>query len=284
MGGSFVAVRLAEKSNDILSMRARCASSLAGQLTSPNRSVARPQTRLGCRRLLMPHRRVMLKANLDRTLSWCQHGEQPMRLRQLRLYNYRSFGDATVDLEDVTLLTGPNNAGKSMLLDAVRCLLSDPAEHGPDQKNWDPSDLAPREPVRLSHGFELSNLGWGGPVRIVGIFDSLLEDERLRYQRFLVSGCLQLGVWMESGREGRVLGETRYFVLPDGHEAAAGPVGRRASMFARDWNAILLEQQHEVWRPYCEDTTPPLARSAGARRGGTGCGAGVRRTSPSSSS
>ncbi len=52
MGGSFVAVRLAEKSNDIPSMRARRASSLAGQLTSPNRSVARPQTRLGCRRLL----------------------------------------------------------------------------------------------------------------------------------------------------------------------------------------------------------------------------------------
>jgi len=186
-----------------------------------------------------------------------------MRLRQLRLYNYRSFGDATVDLEDVTLLTGPNNAGKSMLLDAVRCLLSDPAEQDPDQKKWNWSDLAPHEPTRLGHGFEMSGVRGSAPVRIVGIFDSLLEDERVRYQRFLVSGCLQLGVWMEPGREGHVLGETRYFVLPDGHEAAAGPVGRRVSMFARDWNAILFDQQREVWRPYLEDWslqwTDPLA-------------------------
>ena len=97
-----------------------------------------------------------------------------MRLRQLRLYNYRSFGDATVDLEDVTLLTGPNNAGKSMLLDAVRCLLSDPAEQDPDQKKWNWSDLAPHEPTRLGHGFEMSGVRGSAPVRIVGIFDSLL--------------------------------------------------------------------------------------------------------------
>jgi putative ATP-dependent endonuclease of the OLD family len=43
-----------------------------------------------------------------------------VRLRRLRLRNYRSFPSAEIDIQDVTVFVGPNDAGKSSLLDALR--------------------------------------------------------------------------------------------------------------------------------------------------------------------
>jgi predicted ATPase len=42
----------------------------------------------------------------------------PIRIRELRLRNYRAFADVRLRLDDVTFLVGRNGAGKSTLLDA----------------------------------------------------------------------------------------------------------------------------------------------------------------------
>ncbi|MEM4725045.1 MAG: AAA family ATPase [Candidatus Hadarchaeum sp.] len=43
-----------------------------------------------------------------------------MKIRQLQIHNYRSIADQTINLGDYSLLIGPNNSGKSNVLDALR--------------------------------------------------------------------------------------------------------------------------------------------------------------------
>lgn len=42
-----------------------------------------------------------------------------MRLREIRIQNFRSFKDETIHLDDYTCLVGPNGAGKSTVLQAL---------------------------------------------------------------------------------------------------------------------------------------------------------------------
>jgi AAA15 family ATPase/GTPase len=48
-----------------------------------------------------------------------------MKLREIKVHNYRSIVDATVLLSDYTLLIGPNNCGKSNLINAIRAFYDD---------------------------------------------------------------------------------------------------------------------------------------------------------------
>ncbi|MCS7183385.1 MAG: AAA family ATPase [Thermoanaerobaculum sp.] len=43
-----------------------------------------------------------------------------MKIRQLQIHNYRSIADQTINFGDYSLLIGPNNSGKSNVLDALR--------------------------------------------------------------------------------------------------------------------------------------------------------------------
>lgn len=43
-----------------------------------------------------------------------------MKIRQLKIHNYRSIADAEINFGDYSLLIGPNNSGKSNVLDALR--------------------------------------------------------------------------------------------------------------------------------------------------------------------
>lgn len=43
-----------------------------------------------------------------------------MKIRQLQVHNYRSIADQTINFGDYSLLIGPNNSGKSNVLDALR--------------------------------------------------------------------------------------------------------------------------------------------------------------------
>lgn len=43
-----------------------------------------------------------------------------MKIRELRIHNYRSIADQTINFGDYSLLIGPNNSGKSNMLDALR--------------------------------------------------------------------------------------------------------------------------------------------------------------------
>jgi putative ATP-dependent endonuclease of OLD family len=51
-------------------------------------------------------------------------GEQLLLIRRIHIKNFRSIHDAEVDLNETTVLIGPNNAGKSAILEAIRIALT----------------------------------------------------------------------------------------------------------------------------------------------------------------
>ena len=48
-----------------------------------------------------------------------------MKLRRVRIHNYRSMIDAEIEAHDFTMLVGANNAGKSNFMNALRCFYGD---------------------------------------------------------------------------------------------------------------------------------------------------------------
>jgi putative ATP-dependent endonuclease of OLD family len=49
-----------------------------------------------------------------------------VKIRRLHIRNFRCLRDVEIPLDDVTVLIGENNAGKSALLDALRLALRGP--------------------------------------------------------------------------------------------------------------------------------------------------------------
>src|ERR1700730_14376758 len=47
-----------------------------------------------------------------------------MRITKLRISNFRSIRSLDLDLDDTTVFIGPNNAGKTAIVDAVRIALT----------------------------------------------------------------------------------------------------------------------------------------------------------------
>ena len=47
-----------------------------------------------------------------------------MRLTRIRIENFRSIRDLDIELGETTVFIGPNNAGKTAILDAVRIALT----------------------------------------------------------------------------------------------------------------------------------------------------------------
>ncbi len=66
-----------------------------------------------------------------------------MKLRRLRLRNFRCFQNETsVDFDDITVLIGKNDTGKSTIMEALDIFLNDGSPDRDDgSKNGDPSDL-----------------------------------------------------------------------------------------------------------------------------------------------
>ena len=48
-----------------------------------------------------------------------------MKLRRVRIHNFRSIIDAEIEVHDFTMLVGANNAGKSNFMNALRCFYGD---------------------------------------------------------------------------------------------------------------------------------------------------------------
>ncbi len=53
-----------------------------------------------------------------------------MRLTNLDLHNFRCYVDLSLRLDPATVIIGPNDAGKSTILDAIRCLLTKTDRNG----------------------------------------------------------------------------------------------------------------------------------------------------------
>ena len=47
-----------------------------------------------------------------------------MLIKRIRIEHFRSIRQADIELNETTILIGPNNAGKSAILDAVRIALT----------------------------------------------------------------------------------------------------------------------------------------------------------------
>jgi energy-coupling factor transporter ATP-binding protein EcfA2 len=111
-----------------------------------------------------------------------------MRLRHLRLRNFRSYPTLDIELEDVTVVVGPNDSGKSSLLDAILCLLSPVNRHG---EFWTLDEVKhPGYPDLLL-----------GDVTIEGWFDDLGAAQQEAYGPFLEGDGVRLGVYFDDDEE-----------------------------------------------------------------------------------
>jgi energy-coupling factor transporter ATP-binding protein EcfA2 len=111
-----------------------------------------------------------------------------MRLRHLRLRNFRSYPTLDIELEDVTVVVGPNDSGKSSLLDAILCLLSPVDRRG---EFWTLDEV--KHPGYPDLPF--------GDVTIEGWFDDLGAAQQEAYGRFLEGDGVRLGVYFDEDEE-----------------------------------------------------------------------------------
>ncbi|HEX2065654.1 MAG TPA: AAA family ATPase, partial [Candidatus Thermoplasmatota archaeon] len=87
-----------------------------------------------------------------------------MRVRRLRLRNFRRYRDAQVELPDgVTALLGRNGAGKSTLLEALGFTLFGPAAARTPKPLLRHADASPADPVEVEVELELG----GQALRLV---------------------------------------------------------------------------------------------------------------------
>lgn len=61
-----------------------------------------------------------------------------MKLRRLRIHNFRSIIDADIEVHDYTMVVGANNAGKSNLLGALRAFY--------EESKWSNDDWPKKNP------------------------------------------------------------------------------------------------------------------------------------------
>jgi ABC-type lipoprotein export system ATPase subunit len=143
-----------------------------------------------------------------------------VRLTRLQAKNFRSFFELDLELDDFTLLVGPNDAGKSTLLDAVRCLLSDTDRLG---RRWQRSLVQPEaRRLRLDFEDELNPYSpWGDEhVYVVGTFSDLNAEESSSWGEGAVDGRLRVGVFFwPQGANPDATRQGPYVLRPAGLEA-----------------------------------------------------------------
>jgi putative ATP-dependent endonuclease of OLD family len=69
-------------------------------------------------------RRVELEQTTKKVPGRSIKGSGAMRITSLRIENFRSIKTLDVELGESTVFIGPNNAGKTAILDAVRIALT----------------------------------------------------------------------------------------------------------------------------------------------------------------
>ncbi|MEY3251888.1 MAG: hypothetical protein RL227_861 [Pseudomonadota bacterium] len=112
-----------------------------------------------------------------------------MKLRELKIHNYRSVIDLCIEVHDYTLLVGANNAGKSTVLNALRAFY--------DDLKWSADDFPkagavdPESWVQLK--FVLDADEWAG---LAEKYREGVEDQSLTVRRYFKSeekGRVQVG-------------------------------------------------------------------------------------------
>lgn len=108
-----------------------------------------------------------------------------MRITQLIVHNFRGFAHVEIPLSECTAFVGPNDAGKSTILEAMRFLLSATDRGG---KPWSYASMA-----HGSEAWQTSNRKSPEPVWVIGRFEDLTRRQRAIWGRLAPGGVLELG-------------------------------------------------------------------------------------------
>ncbi len=79
-----------------------------------------------------------------------------MKLREIRIQNFRSFDDETIRLDDYTCFVGPNGGGKSNILTALNVFFRNTSSSATDVINLTKEDFHLKDvskPVRITLTF-----------------------------------------------------------------------------------------------------------------------------------
>ena len=104
-----------------------------------------------------------------------------MKLRRLRIHNFRSIFDADIEVHDYTMIVGANNAGKSNVLAALRAFYED-IKHSNDDLPKMPSAQIDESWVELS--FFLNEAEWNG---LADKYKEGANDRSLTVRRYFKS-------------------------------------------------------------------------------------------------
>lgn len=128
------------------------------------------------------------------------------RLKSIRIQNYRSLADVSLELKPINVLFGPSGAGKSSLLEAIQ-LVHDCAERGAD--------------------FASSRQGQGLGL----LFDGAAPGELIRIELATEAAEYEVSVGTSAGRIDPLPGERLSSILPD----------RSITLFERQPGKVLPE-------------------------------------------
>jgi hypothetical protein len=125
-----------------------------------------------------------------------------MRLERLRLRNFLTFADASIELAPSTVLIGANDSGKSAVIDALAWLFT-----GLDRRQRPPTLTShvfnSREPVALA---EWSAAGFTPAfLEVTGEFGDLSQHEREVWEQLLNDGRLTIGRRIDATNDGMEL-------------------------------------------------------------------------------
>lgn len=103
-----------------------------------------------------------------------------MKLRRLRIHNFRSIIDASVEVHDYTMIVGANNAGKSNVLAALRAFYEDIKWSGEDAPKLGKSS----DETWVELVFALTDVEWAG---LADKYKDGVDDQTLTVRRYFVS-------------------------------------------------------------------------------------------------
>lgn len=94
-----------------------------------------------------------------------------MRIKKLRIINYRSILDETLDCDNLTILVGRNGAGKSSFLQALRLFMETASSPSTE-------DFYNHDPINK--------------IQVEVTFSDLNAEEQTEFQSYLEAGCLEV--------------------------------------------------------------------------------------------
>lgn len=190
-----------------------------------------------------------------------------MRLLRIHLENFRSFRDTTIDLDDVTVLVGPNDAGKSSIIEAIRFLLNHDDSGTSQPGSWVDAGILSKPPFHPydPSGYEMPP----GEVVVIGDLGDLTDSEQRRLASLLVDGVVRIGAYCKQDAWGGLF-EYRgpCWVLSDPSPLIAGGADPDQPLVMRpleppwshDGNLFVDMGRVELtWRPVLGAPWPPFS-------------------------